>query len=285
MIKLAVIGDPIEHSLSPLVHGVVMECIKKPYQYQKVQVKKGELQDFLSYAKEEGIHGFNLTMPHKVDVLPLLDEMDEEAKLFQSVNTVKVSQGRLSGYNTDALGYELSMNIKGYSFANSRVVILGAGGVVRTLALKAAKSGAKEIFICNRTKEKAVEIAENVAQVTGTPVYSGAFNVEAITEFVKSCDIIMNGTPLGMHGVSGDYEDLSFLEAVPKTALVSDLIYNPSKTKFLAKAESLGLDTMNGLGMLIYQGILADEIYLGQTLNREELFQSIGRKICEKLGL
>lgn len=283
MIKLAVIGDPIEHSLSPWVHGGVMENLNIPYTYEKVQVKQGELQQFLDYAIQKEITGFNLTMPHKVDVLPFLDEIDEEAERFGAVNTVKIENGKLMGYNTDAQGYVLDLESKGYSFQNSRVVILGAGGVVRTLARKAAGMGAKEICICNRTKAKAYEIADLVSAETSVSVSVQGFSVEEICDAARECNILMNGTPLGMHGVERDFGDLSFLDVVPKSALVSDLIYNPEKTKLLQRAESLGLQTMNGLGMLIYQGILADEIYLNQALNKTDLCKKITPKLIEVL--
>ncbi len=285
MIKLAVIGDPIKHSLSPLVHGGVMDALGLDYAYEKVQVKKGELPEFLSYAKRTGISGFNITMPHKIDIIPYLDAMDEEAKLFGAVNTVKIQNGRFLGYNTDAKGYELALKSKGYSFSGNRVVILGSGGVVRTLALKAATVGASEIRICNRTLETAKEIAESVHQKTGVPVYAEEFLIERIAEIGKDCNILMNATPLGMCGVDQEFEDLSFLNTLPSGALVSDLIYCPEKTRFLQKAEQLGLSTLNGLGMLLYQGILADEIYLEQLLEREKIYESVSQTIRMALNL
>lgn len=284
MIRLAVIGDPIAHSLSPWVHGGVMKQLGISYTYEKVQVKKGELEQFLDYARTEKITGFNLTMPHKVDIIPYLDVMDDEAKLFGAVNTVKIEDGKLLGFNTDALGYVLDLESRGYSFQNSRVVILGAGGVVRTLARKAASMGAKEICICNRTKEKAAEIAEMVVSETGTPVFVRNFSLDEICEAVENCHILINGTPLGMHGVGRDFEDLSFLDAIPESALVSDLIYNPEKTSLLKRAEEKGLTTMNGMGMLIYQGILADELYLNQQLDRSGLCEKIKPSLVNALA-
>ena len=284
MIKLAVIGDPIEHSLSPLVHGGVMEALGVAYTYEKVRVKKGELRDFLLYVKENGITGFNLTMPHKIDIIPYLDEIDEEAKLFGSVNTVKIRDGKLFGFNTDAMGYVMALESKNYFFRGSRVVVLGAGGVVRTLALKAADLGATEVRICNRTYKKAEEITKMVNDKTGVSVIADDFSLEKMTAVAKTCDIFINATPLGMHGIDRDFEDLSFLEALPASALVSDLIYNPDKTMLLRKAESLGLTTLNGLGMLIYQGILADEIYLDRTMEKKKIYDFVSQKIKKELG-
>ncbi len=275
MIKLAVIGDPISHSLSPLVHGSALEALKIPYHYEKVQVKKGEIEEFLVYARKEGIDGFNLTMPHKTDIIEYLDWIDKEAELFGSVNTVKVKDGKLFGYNTDSEGYVRALNMKGYTFKNAKIVILGAGGVVSTLALKAGDMGADEITVLNRTPEKAEAVAKYVSGKTGVTVKSGKMSVDNISEKTGNCDILINATPLGMHGVDGDYEDLSFLDSLKKTALVSDLIYNPPKTRFLKRAEELGYSTLNGLGMLIFQGLLADQIYLDMDFDLEKIYKEV----------
>ncbi len=273
MLKLAVIGDPIQHSLSPVVHGAALEALGIPYTYQKVQVKKGELKEFLSYAKKEGLTGFNLTMPHKVDILPYLDEIEENAAQIGAVNTVKMQDGRLLGFNTDGGGYGEALRRAGYGFAGKRVLILGAGGVVRTLAFQAANNGAKEIRILNRTVEKAEEVCRLVQQMTSAVAES--WTDETLFKGCQNCDIFIQATPLGMHGAERDFEDLSFLSALPKTALVSDLIYNPPSTKLLTRAKQEGLATLNGLGMLIYQALLADRIYTGMDFDLEPVYQAI----------
>ena len=282
MIKLAVIGDPISHSLSPLVHGSALDAMKVPYHYEKVQVKKGELLDFIEYAQKEGIDGFNLTMPHKVDIIEYLDGIDKDAELFGSVNTVKIKDGKLFGYNTDAEGYVKALEMKGYTFQNSNIVILGAGGVVSTLALKAGDMGADSITILNRTENKAEAISKYVADKTGTVVKCGKMTTENILKNAENCDILINATPLGMHGVDGDYEDLSFLDALPQNALVSDLIYNPPKTRFLKRAEELKKPILNGLGMLISQALLADQIYLDMTFDLEKVYKEVEKAYNKK---
>lgn len=277
MLNLAVIGDPISHSLSPKVHGAALEALDVAYTYEKVQVKKGELEQFLAYAQEKGIHGFNLTMPHKVDILPYLTEIDAAAERFQSVNTVKIADGKLYGYNTDAGGYTEALTYAGYDFSDSRVVILGAGGVVRTLALEAAYQGAKTITVLNRTKEKAEAVCKMVQGKTTVSAYK--MEREILCEACQTCDILIQGTPLGMHGVEEEWEDLSFLECLPKDALVSDLIYNPKQTKFLQEADKRGLATMNGLGMLIYQALLADSIYLGIDFPMQDVYRIVQKQV------
>ena len=279
MLNLAVIGDPIAHSLSPAVHQSALSALGISHTYEKVQVKKGELVSFLAYAKEKNITGFNLTMPHKVDILPFLDEMDESAQRFQSVNTVHVVDGRLYGYNTDAGGYTEALKYAGYGFKNSRVVILGAGGVVRTLAQEAAWQGAKSICLLNRTIEKAEEICAMVKEKTDMPIMAQPMNAKTMAEACESTDILINGTPLGMHGVDADFKDFSFLQHLPKDALVSDLIYNPDTTQLLAKAQGQGLNTLNGLGMLIYQALLADRIYTGLEFEMKAVYEIVAEKV------
>ena len=275
MIRLAVIGDPIEHSLSPLVHSAILKNLGVEYEYEKVQVKKGELEDFLEYAKEKKFDGFNLTMPHKVDILPYLCEIDEEAKRYGAVNTVKVKNGRLYGYNTDADGYVQSIKTLGIEILKKNVVILGAGGVVQTLALKMALEGAEKISIMNRTTSKAEEISKMVEINTGKKCAFGGLEVARLKEKMANCHILINATPLGMHSVNKDFEDLSFLDELPQGAVVSDLIYNPSKTALLKRAEQLGYKTINGLGMLIFQAILADKIYLESDFDVNKVYDNV----------
>lgn len=270
MIKLAVIGDPVEHSLSPVIHSAVMERLGMEYEYYRVKVEKGGLARFLERVKRENITGFNLTMPHKSDIIPFLDEIDAEAKVYNSVNTVKYEDGKLYGYSTDADGYKLALSEAGYSFECKNVLILGAGGVSGTIVSKAAREGAASIVVLNRTLEKA-EAVIKCAEGSSAKCRADIMTDENMRHFAKETDILINATPLGMTGVSADYKDLGFLEELPKASLVSDLIYSPKQTSFLKSADELGLNTINGFGMLIYQALISDEIYLGQKLDLPEL--------------
>ena len=274
MLKIAVIGDPIEHSLSPKVHGAALDFLGVEYEYEKVRVQRGGLSEYIDYALKNGTEGFNLTMPHKVDILPFLEDIDDEAKAFSSVNTVCIRDGKLYGYNTDAIGYRLSLEKCGYKFCGSRVVILGAGGVVRTLALAAAMDGAESITVLNRTKEKAEYIINSISGICKNATAAG-FSFEEIKKYSETADILINATPLGMSGCDGQFEDLSFLDCVPTDALVSDLIYNPPLTEFLKKAKENGNKILNGLGMLIYQALAADEYYLGRKIDIHSVYDAV----------
>lgn len=279
MLNLAVIGDPIVHSFSPVVHGAALDALQVPYTYQKIRVAKGELPEFLDYAQKHGVDGFNLTMPHKTDILPYLDWIDPSAERYGAVNTVKVKEEKWCGYNTDADGYAAALARIGYHFRGSHVVILGAGGVVRTLARLAVNQEAASVTILNRTQEKAEEICQLLDQPGGCVVNCGGISAEELCHACAACDLLIQATPLGMHGTGKDFTDLSFLEYLPQKAVVSDLIYNPEVTKFLAKAKELSHQTLNGLGMLIYQALLADQIYLEQEFDMDAVYDIVAEKI------
>ncbi len=279
MTNLAVIGDPIAHSKSPAIHSAVMEELKIPYTYSSFQVRKGNLPNFLKLAKEREIHGFNVTMPHKADIIPFLDEIDEEARRYQAVNTVKAEGGKLYGYNTDADGYTAALRDAGNDFAGKTVVILGAGGVVTTLARKAAYEGAGRVCILNRTLAHADAIAALVTAETGIKAESAGFDTEILNRYASQADLLINATPLGMHGVKHDFENLEFVHKLKKNAFISDLIYNPSETNLLEAARERGIPTLNGLGMLLYQAFLADQIYTGVTFSFADMKMRIVNKI------
>ena len=271
MIKLAVVGDPIEHSMSPSVHGAVLEHLGIDYKYYKIQVKKGELESFIQYAISEGIDGFNLTMPHKCDIIPYLSGIDDEAMKYQSVNTVKVCGGKLYGYNTDAIGYTQALALNGEFVKNRRILILGAGGVSRTLAQRVAYEGAKSLTILNRTVSEAERVCSmvtkrNIELSYGELIYNEIYNQ------CRECDILINATPLGMEGIDKDFDNLDFIDVLPDGCVVTDLIYKPEETSFLKRAKARGLKTVKGYGMLILQGVLADEIYLSREIDKKEVY-------------
>lgn len=278
-INLAVIGDPIAHSLSPIIHTTVLQELGIDCDYEKILITKGNLSSFLTSDKCAEISGFNLTMPHKQDIIPHLDFIDPDAQIFDSVNTVKVKGKQLWGYNTDGQGCLRAIEDKGHIYKEKNIIILGAGGASSTIALKMAVVGAKSVVVLNRTLSGAQALAENVFKKTGKNIICGELNIKEMTNYCQNCDILINCTPLGMEGIDCDFEDFSFLKALSKDALVYDLIYKPAMTNLLKEASCLGLDTLNGLDMLIYQGLFADEIFLDKTLD----FPYLKTKIQERM--
>ena len=278
-INLAVIGDPIAHSLSPIIHTTVLQELGIECGYEKMRIVKGGLSSFLASDKCAELSGFNLTMPHKQDIIPYLDFIDADAQIFNSVNTVKVDGCKLLGYNTDGQGCLRAIEDTGHNCNGKNIVILGAGGVASTVALKMAAVGAKSVAVLNRTLSGAQALAKNVLDKTGTNIVCGKLDIAEMTSQCQNCDILINCTPLGMEGIDCDFEDFSFLQALPKDALVYDLIYKPEQTNLLKMAACAGLDTLNGLDMLIYQGLLADEIFLDTPLD----FPCLKAKIQERM--
>ncbi len=233
---LGVVGDPIAHSLSPVIHKTVFAELGIPLRYEKYRVAKGSLDEWLLSVRDEGIEGFNVTMPHKRDIVKYCAILPPAR---YAVNTVRAEDdGSLSGFSTDEGGFMLSLSEMGFDVAGKNVVIAGQGGVAQSLSVTLSSLGATVNCISARSD---------------------------ISAFMPEADLMINATPLGMAGQ--DWADLSFLRALPKAALVYDLLYNPPVTSLLREASALGLRTQNGLAMLIYQAILSDEIYLRRTLD------------------
>jgi len=277
--KLEVIGSPIAHSLSPLIHKTFLDYMGIKHEYRLMDIKKGELLEYIDYVRKNSVCGFNVTMPHKKDVMEYLDDIDDEARLYNSVNTVKNNDGRLIGYNTDAEGYKMSLSEIGVTLKGSSITINGAGGAASAISIKAVLEGAKSITVLNKSLSRAKELAENVAKKTGYHIKTEIFSIETAKETCKDTDLFINATPLGMHGIDDDYSDLSFLDVLKDSATVSDLVYNPAKTKILKYAESIGIkNIINGLGMLIYQGLIADKIYFNKDFDFKSLKQIIEEK-------
>ena len=264
--SLQVIGDPVLHSKSPAIHGAMLAALGLDIPYTAHVVRRGELSEYLFWARENGVAGFNATMPHKEDLLPLLDEIDPAAKTVGAVNTVCLREGRWLGFNTDGGGavaaLEDSLDIHP---AGLTVTLLGAGGAAKAVALALSQEGAKQVFVCNRTLSRAEALCAHDPLGRLTPA---AFDVDTLSSLAEKSQLLVNCTNLGMEGCPGQFEDFSFLDALPSDAGVFDLIYHPSRTELLAQASRRGLGTLNGLPMLVNQAVLALEHFLDRPLDR-----------------
>ena len=254
--KLCVIGDPVLHSKSPLIHNTMLSALGLDYVYLCQSVPRGQAAEWLKCAKCAAYAGFNATMPHKEELFPLMDETDSDAALFRSVNTVCIRDGRAYGYNTDGRGFIRSLVDLGTSPEGKTVLLLGAGGAARAVALKLAQQGALKVLVCNRTVEKAAVLcaSDPLGRLIPAPFDGGT-----LRRLAEEADLVVNCTSLGMAGTSGQFEDFSFLEALRPGAPVLDLIYAPAETELLRRAKALGHPTANGLGMLVYQAVFALE--------------------------
>ena len=262
MKKLCVIGDPVLHSKSPLIQNTMIQALGLDYEYLCQPVKREELPAWLDRVRAEGWAGFNATMPHKEALVPYMDELDEDAKLYGAVNTVCNQNGKLYGYNTDGGGFARALEGAGIPIKGTRFALLGAGGAAKAVALKLAQQGAAQIVVCNRTQEKAAALAAHAPEAMGTT----GFSREELAAAASGCQVLINCTNLGMAG-SPAFEDLGFLEALPQGAPVCDLIYHPLETALLARARALGHPAMNGLPLLIHQAILALEHFTNTKID------------------
>lgn len=265
MKKLCVIGDPIDHSLSPVIQNAMIAAAGLDYEYGACRVAGSDTAQWLQRAKAEGYAGFNATMPHKENLVALVDVLDEEAQRLGAVNTVAIRDGKAYGYNTDARGFLQALRQADMDPAGRRVLVLGAGGAARAVVHRLAQAGAKTVVVANRT----VARAQALCAQTGASACD--FSAQTLAQQAAQSDLVVNCTNLGMTGVAGQFEDLSFLGAMPAHAGVFDLIYSPRKTALLERAEQLDLQISNGLGMLIWQGVYALEHFANERLDEAAL--------------
>lgn len=259
---VGVIGDPVEHSLSPLMHNAAFRDLGLDYIYVPYHVKKGTLESAISGAKSLDIKGLNVTIPHKTEVIKYLDSLDKSAELIGAVNTIKFHKGHAKGYNTDGIGAVKAVE-EVSSVINKKVIILGAGGAARAIAFQMFLDGADSIVIANRTVEKAEQLQEDLVEKLNANVKSTNLGEKLKNELVDA-DILINTTPIGMYP-NIDQEPLVKAELMCENLIVKDCVYNPLKTGLIKEAEKCGATTISGLKMLIYQGMEAFRIWTSVT--------------------
>jgi len=234
-----VIGNPIDHSLSPELHNYWIKKYKIDAVYKKKLLNNNEIEDLIFNIKEEKIHGINITVPFKKMVIPFLDELSEEAKISQSVNTIYKKDNKIIGENTDIEGFKLSLEKIEQEIKNKKALILGAGGVVPSIIIALKKMQIEKIYLSNRTELKAIELKKNFPEI----------------EIIKwgdtlDFDIIINATSIGLK--EEDEININY-QKISKDKFFYDVIYNPRETNFLKNAKKYGATTTNGKMMFIYQ--------------------------------
>ena len=267
--KLQIIGDPVLHSKSPVIQGAMLGALGLDIPYTPHVVRRGELPQYLAWARDSGVSGFNATMPHKEDLLPLLDGIDPAAWAVGAVNTVCLRDGKWVGFNTDGAGAAAALRDSlGIDPAGMTVTLLGAGGAAKAVALALAASRAERVFVCNRTVERAQTLC---AQDPLGRLAPAEFDPETLVRCAARSRLLVNCTNLGMAGCPHQFADFSFLDALPPGAGVFDLIYHPARTELLSQAKRRGLKTLNGLPMLVNQAVLALERFLNRPLDRKAM--------------
>jgi len=249
MKKFLVIGNPIEHSLSPTLHNYWIKNNGIEATYDKQKLDESELEQLIAQIKKEEIHGANVTVPFKKTIIPYLDELSVEAERAQSVNTLYFKNSKIVGHNTDIVGFETSIEKSKYNVFNKEVLILGAGGVVPSIIFALNKMKVSKIKVSNRTKEKAESLKKNFK------------NIELIEwGELPNFDIIINATSIGLK--KEDNIKLNF-SSISGNKFFYDVIYNPSETNFLKEGKKLGNKTLNGKLMFIYQALAAFDVWHG----------------------
>ncbi len=268
--KLCIIGDPVTHSKSPLLQNAMCQALGLDYVYLCQPVKPEGLEDFLRAAKTLGYAGFNATMPFKELLVPYLDELDPLAKKLGAVNTVCIRDDKLYGYNTDCPGFVQALLDRGFHAKGKKVLLLGAGGAAKAVAVGLADAGAERITVANRTRSKAETVA---ALIPGQGAVAD-WTPSALARAAAECDLLVNATSLGMVG-QGEFDDLSFLQALPRSAMAADLIYHPIETTLLKEAKTLGHKTMPGGPLLIHQAIFALEHFTGAHISPKSVIPTL----------
>jgi len=258
-----VIGHPITHSLSPVMHNAAFKALRLDSCYIALDVIPEGLGDFIKGLKATNVLGVNITIPHKENAIEYLDELSEEATVLNTVNTIKVTNGRLFGYNTDIVGFERCL--EGIDVSKSSALIIGAGGAGKAVAYALCRLNINRLYITNRTEEKGQKLVRFIDKVFNREAQSIPFGQWNLPE---APDIIVNTTPIGMKGIGGSINIPYHI--IKKGAMVIDLIYNPPKTELLKTAERLGARVQNGLKMLVYQGAASFNLDRNRTPNRRD---------------
>ncbi|NLK97535.1 shikimate dehydrogenase [Defluviitalea saccharophila] len=266
------IGHPIKHTLSPIIHNTLASMVKKNMIYVPFDVPSQGLKEALIGAYQLNIQGLNVTVPYKEEVIPFLSKLEGYANQIGAVNTLKRSEEGYIGYNTDAEGLLQSLIQNEISINGQNIMIIGAGGAARATAMVTASQNPRQILIVNRTKERAEELAKAVSFHYNVPVQSGSLD-SFDQDFLV--DLCIQTTSVGLHPREDQspITDEAFFSGVQAAV---DLIYNPSETLFLKMAKNAGCKTVNGFGMLFYQAIRAFEIWNEITVPQMYIDQLFG---------
>ena len=259
--SLGIIGYPIGHSISPVFQQAALDFCGIDAEYRAYPVAPEDVGKFVAGLRQPGVLGINVTVPHKEAVIPFLDEIDDWATEAGAVNTIVNRQGRLTGHNTDGYGFLRALREgAGFEPKGRTTLILGAGGAARGVVLALAREGVGHLTIANRTPERAESLAQ-LARGRGITAQAIPLSGADLAEAAASAELIVNCTTIGMTHGPGDADSPLPRQAIPVTALVYDLVYNPLETRLLREAAQTGAATLGGIQMLVYQGAASFELW------------------------
>ena len=272
----AVVANPIKHSISPFIHNSAFEATNTNGVYLAWEVDAAELAETVANIRRYQMYGINLSMPYKEQVIPYLDQLNEEACLIGAVNTVVNREGTLIGYNTDGKGFFKSL--PSFKISKKRLVLLGAGGAAKAILAQAILDGVSQIsvFVRSSSMEKTRPYLEKIQNATGFRVDLFALeDVQDLQDSITQADLLVNATSVGMDGSS---QPIPTSIVLPEKLLVADVIYQPFETPFLKWAKEQGNQSINGLGMLLYQAAEAFELWTGKEMPTDQIWELLKQK-------
>lgn len=275
---IALFGDPVDGNPT----GVMMEAAfadkALDYRYITMKVEKDDLAPAMAAVRPMHLRGLGVTMPHKVAIIPYLDELSPAAAIIGAVNTVFNDNGKLFGENTDGKGFVQALQNKGVSLEGKQVTVFGAGGAAKAICVECALAGAKAITIVNRTAEKAQALAKTIAENTSAQAsweqWTPCHKIPAGTQ------ILINATSIGLHPDGHQKPDIDYSGITPDM-VAADVVFNPVDTLFLQEAASRGALAVNGLGMLAFQGVLGFRLWTGVEPSREVMEETLRKEFSE----
>ena len=272
----AVVANPIKHSISPFIHNSAFEATNTNGVYLAWEVDATELAETVANIRRYQMYGINLSMPYKEQVIPYLDQLSEEACLIGAVNTVVNREGTLIGYNTDGKGFFKSL--PSFKISKKRLVLLGAGGAAKAILAQAILDGVSQIsvFVRSSSMEKTRPYLEKIQNATGFRVDLFALeNIQELQDSITKADLLVNATSVGMDGSS---QPIPTSIVLPEKLLVADVIYQPFETPFLKWAKEQGNQSINGLGMLLYQAAEAFELWTDKEMPTDQIWELLKQK-------
>jgi len=272
----AVVANPIKHSISPFIHNSAFEATNTNGVYLAWEVDATELAETVANIRRYQMFGINLSMPYKEQVIPYLDQLSEEACLIGAVNTVVNREGTLIGYNTDGKGFFKSL--PSFKISRKKLVLLGAGGAAKAILAQAILDGVSQIsvFVRSSSMEKTRPYLEKIQNATGFRVDLFALeDVQDLQDSITKADLLVNATSVGMDGSS---QPIPTSIVLPEKLMVADVIYQPFETPFLKWAKNQGNQSINGLGMLLYQAAEAFELWTGKEMPTDQIWELLKQK-------
>ena len=275
---VGVFGDPVDGNPTGVMEEAAFAACGLNYRYLTLKVTKEDFDDAMKAIHAFHMKGMNLTMPHKITVLPYLDELSEAASIIGAVNTIVVKDGKLFGENTDGKGFVQALKNNDVTLEGKKIVILGAGGAAKAIAVECALAGAAQVTVMNRTLARAQELADVLAKHTKTKAQ--AQELSAGQKIPADTDILINATCIGLHPDSDKKPDIDY-DTIRDTMVVSDVVFNPADTLFLKEAAGRGAKTVNGLGMLACQGALNFTLWTGQEAPLDVMEDTLRMEFAE----